>query len=203
MSTQIALPLTIGGTDDAVRMVIGQANRIVIEALSKPSEWPFCTAVLTGPRRSGKSMLGSWMSKAGVTVIDGADEWEEDQLFYRWNRAQEDGTPLLLIANSQPWEIELADLKSRLGGSMQLEIEEIDDVMAGHLVEAIAQQRGLILPEGATHYLVPRMVRSFADVERLVIAIDRLSLERKVPATMSLWRDALEAIQGPDQARLL
>jgi hypothetical protein len=37
----------------------------------------------------------------------------------------------------------------------------------------------------------------------VVAEIDRISLERKLPATMSVWRDALEAVQGPEQGRLL
>ena len=40
-------------------------------------------------------------------------------------------------------------------------------------------------------------------VHAAVAEIDRLSLERKAPATMAIWRDALEAIEGPRQARLL
>ena len=47
------------------------------------------------------------------------------------------------------------------------------------------------------------MTRSFAGIERLVATIDRLSMERKAPATLSIWRDALEAVQGAEQPRLL
>ena len=41
------------------------------------------------------------------------------------------------------------------------------------------------------------------DLEKLVAAIDRISLERKVPATHSIWRAALEAVHGPEEPRLL
>ena len=71
------------------------------------------------------------------------------------------------------------------------------------VVEAHAAQRGLALGEGALTYLVPRATRSFAAIERLVATIDRLSLERKAPAILSIWRDALKAIDGPRQGRLL
>jgi hypothetical protein len=37
----------------------------------------------------------------------------------------------------------------------------------------------------------------------LVEAIDRLSLERKAPPTLAIWRAALEAVQGPEEPRLL
>ena len=203
MPTQIALPLALPGSGEASRVVIGNANSAAYEALSNRQAWPFRTAVLTGPPRSGKSLLGKWAETQGIHVIDGADCWDEAELFHRWNRAQETGGPLLLISDRQPWEIALPDLRSRLGGSLQLEIGVPDDDMVAGLIAAIAEQRGLMLGEGALEYLVPRAERSFAEIEHLVIAIDRLSLERKVPATMSLWRDALDATQGPEQARLL
>ena len=159
--------------------------------------------MLTGPDRSGKSLIGKWASGQGVTVIDDAEREDETDLFHRWNAAQESGEPLLLISNRQPWGISLPDLRSRLGGSLQLEIGTPDDDMVAQLIEAMAAQRGLSLSEGATAYLVPRIERSFSGIERLVEVIDRLSLERKTPATMSVWRDALDQIQGPEQQRLL
>ncbi len=183
--------------------MVGNANSSVVDALRDPGSWPFRTAVLTGPERSGKSLLGLWAATQGVRVIDGADGQDETELFHCWNAAQESGTPLLLIADKQPWVIALPDLRSRLGGSLQLEIGEPDDEMTAQLIEAIAEQRSLSLADGASDYLVPRATRSFAAIERLVVAIDRISLERKVPATMSVWRDALEATHGPEQQSLL
>ncbi|NVE93582.1 HdaA/DnaA family protein [Altererythrobacter lutimaris] len=201
--SQIALPLSIEGSSQAANIVIGNANRAAIDALSDPSSWPFRTAVLAGQPRSGKSLLGKWMAAQGVTVIDGADTLPEDDVFHRWNKAQEDSSPLLLITDSQPWEIALPDLRSRLGAALQLEIGVPDDEMAAHLIASFALQRGLALADGAGDYLVPRAQRSFAALEQLVAAIDRLSLERKAPATMSVWRDALDQTHGPEQARLL
>ncbi|MEQ8411207.1 MAG: ATPase [Erythrobacter sp.] len=205
--SQIALPLAPGTGGAGRRIVIGNANAGVIEALSHPARWPFHTAVLTGPPRSGKSLLGEWAAARGIAVIDRADAWDEADLFHRWNDRQEGGSragePLLLIADSQPWTIALPDLASRLGGSLQLEIGAPDDAMAAQLIEAMAEQRGLALAAGAADYLVPRTERSFVDLERLVAAIDRISLERQVPATMSVWRAALEALQGPEQGRLI
>ena len=201
--SQIALPLDLRGSSDPDRIVIGNANRAVYEALAESSAWPFRTAILTGPPRSGKSLLGRWAGGQGVTVIDGADAIDETDLFHRWNAAQESGEPLLLISDKQPWEVTLPDLKSRLGGSLQLEIGSPDDEMVAQLIETIAAQRSLSLADGATQYLVPRIERSFAGIENLVTAIDRLSLERKAPATMSIWRDALDQVCGPEQQRLL
>lgn len=108
--SQIALPLP-GAGPGARRIVIGDANRAVAAALSDPSRWPFRTAVLTGPPRSGKSLFARWFAATGRgAAIDDAPALPETELFHRWNRAQEDGTALLLIGGVPPWRIALPDL---------------------------------------------------------------------------------------------
>ncbi len=201
---QIALPLRGGPGTGPSRIVVGPANAAVFEALRAPGNWPFRTAILTGPPRSGKSLIARWFVEQGVgDALDDADSMDETDLFHRWNRAQESGTPLLLISQSQPWDITLPDLRSRLGAALRLEIGQPDDDMAHNLILSLAEERGLSLGEGAAAYLVPRCTRSFAGLEKLVEVIDRLSLERKQPATMAIWRAALEAVMGAEQSRLL
>ena len=218
--SQIALPLAAGALPGAQRIVIGAANAAVIDALQTPQHWPFHVAVLTGPPRSGKSLLARWaQGLAGaerLEVIDDADRADETALFHRWNAVQQSvvengaenrGGALLLVANGDAehggWPIALPDLASRIGGSLQLAIGAPDDDMAAALIHAHAEQRGLSLPDGAAEYLVPRTTRSFAGLEALAAAIDRISLERQTPATMSVWRAALDALHGPQQQRLL
>ncbi|MFM7350140.1 MAG: HdaA/DnaA family protein [Erythrobacter sp.] len=214
--SQIALPLS-ARRPGAQRIVVGAANAGAIDALQSPERWPFHVAVLTGPPRSGKSLLGRWAEARNATleVIDDAERMDETALFHCWNAVQQGGTradtegggALLIIANADPehggWRIALPDLASRIGGSLQLAIQPPDDAMAGELILAHAEARGLLLAEGAADYLVPRTTRSFAALEALVATIDRISLERQQPATMSVWRAALEALHGPEQQRLL
>lgn len=200
--SQIVLPLAPGPAGPP-RIVVGSANAQAAEALGRPETWPFRTAVLLGPSRSGKSLLARWFAEQGGEIVDDAHELDETQLFHRWNRAQEAGTPLLLVGGEPPWRIALPDLRSRLGAALQLEIGVPDEAMAEDLLHAMAEQRGLPLGAEAAAYLVPRAGRSFADLEKLVAAIDRISLERKVPATHSIWRAALESVHGPEEPRLL
>lgn len=202
--TQFALPMTMAGSRDPASIVLTEGNRAIAEALTRPQDWPFSTAVLTGPPRSGKSLLARWFEGRGLgEALDQADSVDETALFHRWNRAQEDGQPLLLVIGATSWDISLPDLASRMGAALQLEIGPLGDDDAAALILAHAAQRGLALGEDAPGYLVPRMERSHAAIERVVAEIDRLSLERKTPATLSLWRDALEAVEGPEQGRLL
>lgn len=210
--SQIALPLA-GFDAGPSRIVVGNANTPVIEAFGHAETWPFRTAILFGPPRSGKSLLGRWFAERGAgEIIDDAERIDETELFHRWNRAQENRRPLLLIVNREDeeaqgngagWEIALPDLKSRLGAALHLSIGAPDDAMLAELIALHAERHRLILGEDAAAYLVPRAERSHLGVERLVAAIDRISMERKQPPTLAVWREALDEITGPDQPRLI
>ncbi|MFN3470656.1 MAG: HdaA/DnaA family protein [Novosphingobium sp.] len=204
MSTQIALPLVTARGAETV--VMGPCLVPVIEALQASDRWPFRTAVLAGPPRSGKSLLARWFAESGAgDVIDNADDLPEDEVFHRWNRAQGEGRALLLVSNRVPgqWRIALPDLASRLGSALLIEIGAPDDDLVAGLIAEHARRRGLILGDAVTAYLLPRVERSHAEIELLVETIDRLSLERKAPVTISLVRDALEERTGQFQPRLL
>lgn len=202
--SQIALPLS-AAMNGPNRIVVGSANAAILDACAVAGSWPFRTAVLTGPPRSGKSLIAKWFAAEGKgEAIDDADRLEETELFHRWNRAQESGTPLLLVNGANgPWTIRLPDLASRLSAALQLLIGEPDDAMIAELISLHAESRGLPLGLDAAAYLVPRCERSHIGIERLVAVIDRLSLERKVAPTQGIWRDALDELIGPREPRLL
>jgi chromosomal replication initiation ATPase DnaA len=206
MVRQIALPLGPAARAGASRIVVGEANAAVVEAFAKAAQWPFRTAILFGPPRSGKSLLAHWFETSGAgEAIDQAATLDETELFHRWNRAQEAGKPLLLVGRGEEgsWDIALPDLRSRLGAALRLSIGAPDDAMLGELISVHAEQRGLILGSEAAAYLVPRIERSHIAAERIVATIDRLSLERKQAATLAIWREALEEVNGGGQPRLL
>ena len=76
--SQIVLPLSPTGV---ARIVLGSANAHVAEALAMPETWPFRTAVLLGPPRSGKSLLARWFAEHGGEAIDDAHRLPEAELF--------------------------------------------------------------------------------------------------------------------------
>ena len=202
---QFALPLTIGG-EHAARIIVGPSNQAVVDAFARASEWPFRTAILTGPPRSGKSLLARWFAENGHgEAVDDADTASQDALFHRWNRAQESATPLLLVTSRPPgeWKIALPDLASRLGAALLLAIGAPDDAMLAALIGDHTARHGLVLGEGASAWLLPRIERSHAAVEALIAEIDRLSLERKQGVTISLLREALSPHGADRQPRLL
>lgn len=202
---QIALPLS-AASDSPPRIVVGMPNAHVVDALLEPEQWPFHTAILSGPPRSGKSLLSGWFANEGRgDALDNAETLDEDAVFHAWNRAQENGRPLLIVSElpfgsgEGFWNVTLPDLRSRLGAALDLAITEPDDEMLAALIDVHAQMRALNLDPAAIDYLVPRAERSHLGVERLVSAIDRLSLERKSPPTLAIWREALTETKGGDR----
>jgi len=196
---QIALPLGDPAGRTPPRIVVGNANAAVIEAFGRAATWPFRTAILTGPERSGKSLLARWFEEADCgDAIDDADRIDETDVFHAWNRAQASGRPLLLVASEREggWKPKLPDLGSRLGAALYLAIGTPDEAMLGELIALHAELRNFVLDENALAYLVPRCERSHLGAERLVETIDRLSLERKSAPTLSIWREAIEELTG-------
>ena len=203
-SGQIALPLdwSAGGSNDGP-LIVGTSNAEAIRYLRHVSTWPVRTAVLTGPRGSGRSLIGRLFAReTGGRVIDGHASVSEEEIFHAWNAAQASGEPLLIIADAPPgeWNIQLPDLRSRLAAVPVLSIGEPDDCLARDLIEALFAQRGIALVPGVASYIVPRMERSYAMVHRVVAALDAASLERGRAIGVRLTRETLlsQGLIDPD-----
>ncbi|MGL3820965.1 HdaA/DnaA family protein [Sphingopyxis sp. R3-92] len=203
-SGQIALPLdwSAGGTNDGP-LIVGTSNADAVRYLRHVSTWPVRTAVLVGPRGSGRSLIGRlFASETGGRVIDGHDSVGEEDLFHAWNAAQASGAPLLIIADAPPseWDIVLPDLASRLRAVPVLTIGEPDDCLARDLIEALFAQRGMALSPDVASYIVPRMERSYAMIHRVVAALDAASLEQGRRLGIRLTRETLlsQGLIDPD-----
>jgi chromosomal replication initiation ATPase DnaA len=176
---QIALPLDWPVADGDDDYLVSDANRLAFDHLKRWSVWPVPITLLTGPRKSGKSLLGRiFVRKTGGRLFDAVERHEEEVIFHAWNDAQEKRRPLLLIAESPPpaWDIALPDLRSRLTATPQIRIEEPDDVLIGSLVAKLLANRGLVISPDITEYLVPRIERSYLAVQQVVDAIDQAML---------------------------
>ena len=176
---QIALPLDWPVADDEEDFLISSANRIAFEHLKRWSLWPVSATLLTGPRKSGRSLLGRiFVRKTGGRLFDNAQRHDEELLFHAWNDAQERRRPLLLVADQPPpgWDIALPDLRSRLTATPQVRIEEPDDALVAQLIAKLLADRGLVVSPDITDYLVPRIERSYLAVQQVVDVIDRTML---------------------------
>lgn len=201
---QIALPLdwSAGGSNDGP-LIVGTSNADAVRYLRHVATWPVRTAVLTGPRGSGRSLIGRlFASETGGRVIDGHDSVPEEEIFHAWNAAQASGTPLLIIADAPPaeWNVALPDLRSRLAAVPVLTIGDPDDCLSRDLIEALFAQRGMALAPEVPSYIVPRMERSYAMIHRIVAALDAASLEKGRGVSVRLTRETLlsQGLIDPD-----
>lgn len=203
-TSQIALPLdwSAGGNNDGP-LIVGTSNADAIRYLRHVATWPVRTAVLIGPRGSGRSLIGRiFAAETGGRVIDGHDSAPEEEIFHAWNAAQLSNVPLLIIADAPPteWGIALPDLASRLRAVPVLTIAEPDDCLARDLIEALFAQRGIALAPEVAAYIVPRMERSYAMIHRIVAALDAASLEQGRRVGIRLTRETLlsQGLIDPD-----
>jgi hypothetical protein len=191
---QIALPLDWPVADSDEDFLVSPANRAAFDHFRRWSLWPVMATLLTGPRKSGRSLLGRiFVRKTGGRLFDDAEEHDEEALFHAWNQAQAERKPLLIIAAAPPpaWEIRLPDLRSRLAATPHVEIEQPDDALLGDLVVKLLGDRGVAAPPEVADYLVARVERSYVAVQQVVDVLDRTMLLHHRRMTVPMARKAL------------
>ena len=100
---QIALPLDWPQSEGDARFIVSDANREAFDHFRKWSLWPVKATILTGPRRSGRTLLArSFVERVGGRLFDEAEQRDEEELFHAWNQAQDTGRPLVMIADEVP-----------------------------------------------------------------------------------------------------
>jgi chromosomal replication initiation ATPase DnaA len=191
--SQIALPLAWppAPSDDA--FLITPSNAAAARLLDHWGTWPVRTALITGPRRSGRTLLARiFAAKTNATVIDGAERVSEVDLFHAWNAAQ-GGPPLLLVADTDPtaWTLALPDLRSRLAATPQAVIQPPDDQLVRALLERLFERRGVDARPELLDWLTSRIERSHLAIERTVDLLDQGAMERRRRLTIPLARATL------------
>ncbi len=203
MSSQPALPLDWPVDDGDAEFIVTESNHAAVAHLERPSLWPVFATLLTGPRKSGRSLLGRVFGRrSGGRVIDDADRTDERTLFSAWNEAQTTRKPLLLIAEVPPpeWKIALPDLASRLSATPTVTLGPPDDDLIGRLLAKQLERRGLDLTLEVRAYLIPRAPRSHHGVIALADALDTASLARRRAVTIPLAREVLGPIDASGEA---
>ena len=191
---QIALPLDELRPGNSSSLIITESNSQIAAALCDSGNWPGRCAILCGPARSGKSLLARYFTaQADGEIIDNADRLSEEHLFNAWNRAQDSGLPLLLISRFLPsdWEIKLADLRSRLGSALLLQISPPDDELLGQLIQKHMADRGTSISVDVLAYIVRRIERSFAAIEKFARDANAMALAENSAVTMGLVKKLL------------
>ena len=191
---QIALPLDWPQAADDDRFLVSDANRAAFDHFRHWSLWPVRATLLTGPRRSGRTLLArAFCSRVGGRLIDGAERHDEEELFHAWNAAQEAGRPLVMIVDEVPpaWEVTLPDLRTRIAVTPIARIAEPDDALFRGIIQLLFADRGLHIPDEALKFVSERVERSYYMAERAVGAIDRFAIADRARLTLPTIRRAL------------
>lgn len=193
--SQTVLPLDWPVADKEEDFLLSQCNRAAFDHLRRWALWPVMATLITGPRKSGRSLLGRiFVRKTGGRLFDNAESHEEEDLFHAWNDAQARRKPLIIIADAAPpaWQITLSDLKSRLAATPRVEIGPPDDMLIGQLIVKLLGDRGVAAPPELGDYLVPRIERSYVAVLDAVDVLDRVTLSHHKRMTIPLAKRALD-----------
>ena len=203
--SQIALPLAWPAAPGDDAFLITPSNAAAARLLEHWGTWPVRAALITGPRRSGRTLLARiFAAKTGARVIDGAERVGEAELFHAWNAAQ-GGRPLLLVADAPPpaWTATLPDLRSRLAATPHAAIGAPDDQLVRALLERLFTRRGVDARADLLDWLSARTERSHIAIERTVDLLDQGAMERRRRLTIPLARATLAGaglLQGSKDA---
>ena len=197
---QIALPLDWPQSEQDSRFLVSDANRDAFEHFRRWSMWPVKATILTGPRRSGRTLLSrTFVHRVGGRLIDQADCADEEVLFHAWNEAQDSGLPLVMVADALPpaWAPRLPDLRTRLAITPVARIGQPDDALFSALVQLLFADRGLHVAPEALRFMAERLNREYWTAERAVEEVDRFAIAERARVTLPTIRRALS------QARLI
>lgn len=192
--SQLALPLAWPEQERDADFIVSPANAEAVRHLGHWATWPLPVTLLTGPRKSGRSLLARlFAAKTGGTVVDDAWRLPEEDLFHAWNAAVASRRPLLIVADVAPpeWQVALPDLASRLAATPRVAIRQPDDELLRGLIERGLGRRGLAAPPSLTAWVCAAIERSYLGAAHAIDALDRAALAGRRRLTLPLARQAL------------
>lgn len=197
--------------------IVAPNNAQAVALVDRWPDWPASVVVLTGAPGTGKSHLAHvWRAKSGAAliepdalavetvpalarehalVLDGMDgAFDEQALFHLLNLLRAEGGFLLVTARKPParWAIGLADLASRLGEALVVELGAPDDSFLTALLIKLFADRQLHVSPDVVNYLMSHLERSCAAMAEAVAALDAASLALHRPLSVALAREILQ-----------
>ena len=219
---QYPLPLPHTEAMEADDYVITASNREAAAWVNAWPTWPSHCLMVLGPTGSGKTHLmnlwilnshgkivtvkelatndaGSLAMSNSIIAIDDVGKIAghreaEETLFHLYNLLR-DTKGYLLLTSSHPvalWNLQLADLRSRLMASPVAAIGVPDDELLTMLLVKQFHDRQIDVSGDVITYLVPRIERTTAALRDIVAKLDRASLAESKGVTVALAKRLLE-----------
>ncbi len=227
---QLALPFTTLHRLTNATLVRGPANEEALAWLDRPETWPNHRLAIHGPAHAGKTHLLHAFAERhsgillpglalrhlpilpqdGPIAIDDADFTPDPEpLLHLLNAAAEARLPVLLAARTPPasWPVSLPDLASRLRAITTAPVARPTDDMLAALLNTLAAERQLQLPQQIQSYLLTRLPRNAAALHEAAARLDRAALAhggrvtRAVAAGVLADMGAMEAADAEDDRK--
>ena len=115
-----------------------------------------------------------------IDCIAGNSHWERE-LFHLYNRLRDRGGRLLLASHNSPagLKIELADLKSRVCGSVVYAVQTLSDEAKITALQLRAKNRGMDMSPEVANYIYLRSPRGNRDLFKTLDLLDEATLQEK------------------------
>jgi chromosomal replication initiation ATPase DnaA len=220
---QLPLELPHRAAQEAEDFLVSRSNAAAVEVVDAWPNWSYPAVLVTGPRGAGKSHLANvWRLRSGAHMVPASSisdaamaDFEahralvvedidrgvggEQILFHLLNLARERKYSILLTSRVAPGEIEitLPDLRSRLRALPIAPIEPPDEGLLKAVLVKLFSDRQLAVEPHIVSYLALHMERSMESANRVVAAVDRLSLARQRKVTRAIAAEVL-ALSGSE-----
>ncbi len=128
-----------------------------------------------------------------LVCLDDLDQWLQspmwqEALFGLINRIRDSGNSLIMASSNSPeaLDIELADLRSRLGWGPVFQLKALSDTEKYQAMKIRARESGLELPENVADYLLRRFPRDLNDLFERLSILDKAAMSMQRPITIPL-----------------
>ena len=219
---QLTLDLPVETRFGREDFLVSPSNSDAWSAFERWPDWPHPVHLLLGPTGSGKSHLANiWaeraharilaasalplahlpaLAQAGAVLIEDADRATgvETELFHLINLVRETGASLAITARSWPdsWNLQTADLLSRLRLAPAVEIREPDDALVRAVLVKLFVDRQLVVDTSVVEFLALRIDRSLDAARAVVEALDREALALGRAITRPVASEVVKRLYG-------
>ena len=221
LPSQLPFPFNAKRSFAREDFVPGATNEAALAFVDRWPSWPSRVCALWGPKGCGKTHLAQiWsgerravemtidaltdeavaaLAPSGAYLLDDADQAINGAgLFHLINFVNQTSGWLLMTGQEAPprWRTSVPDLHSRLTAVSGVALEAPDEPLLARVLLKLFADRQLKLPEALIGYLAPRLERSFAEAERIVVLIDELALQQKRNVSVEIAALALRQLEA-------